>query len=171
MTSEKTLMTMDEKLIFAAAFAGALQQGRKGGFDGDPESEDGVRWLMSTAVAAAETASETVDALATVEDMIGYIEHAAEGTADSAVVEKARADLETFGLLGETIAAYRAGCDPFEEGFVDCPYDHADGDCGEHPECAVCGEENNPRADCEGCEVDCAECLCSVTADPLPKLN
>ena len=164
------VMTLDDKLIFAAAFAGALQAARKGGFEGDQESEDFDRWRMQSALDAANAAGQAVDALAMAEDFIAYMAHKAEGTADPEKAAQATEAAEALAMIGDTIAAFRAGDDGFDCS-VDCPYDHEDGACGEHPECAVCGEEDDPRADCEGCEVDCAECLCSVTADPTPKLN
>lgn len=162
-SKKQRAMAIEDKMIYAAAFAGALQAARKGGFEGDPDSAAYGHWSMQTALDAANAAGQAVDALATAEDFIEYMAHKAEGEADPARAAQAAETAGALAMLGDAIAAFRA--EDLESFAVDCPYDHEDGACGEHPECMQCGEEGD---DGDACDGDCVGCCCDQPIDPPP---
>jgi len=137
------MTTMGDRLIFAAAFAGALQAERKGGFVDDKEANpDGYdAWLARTAVAAAEAAVAAVEALYIADEAIGMLEEVAQDTANPEMAAAAHERWTELDCIHHAIEEYRMGD---SEGGMACAY-ACDGVCGGHPECMTC--DNNDDDD------------------------
>jgi hypothetical protein len=135
---------MDDKLIFAAAFAGALQAERKHAFEvtveDDPDGHD--EWLMRTSVVAAVAAVETVDALYIAYRAINQLEVVAQDTAHPEQAAVAHERWVALDWIHHAIEAYREGFEDEDE-VEDCEY-ACDGTCGNSHECMTC--EGDDRA-------------------------